>query len=423
VLSLAVQLACLPKIVERCRLVTDPIPPPALPAGFAEIDALLLRRATDMTVATRDLNRFLVFFFHKEFAEGLLPFFCGQLERARELAMAGRTAEAGRKYQSLLVMSQVLAFGVAVYAMAQYADIKDHPEGQVTRILQRFESEAAPIFDAAQTEDPREIVRALDAHPEVFARWAKLLGEWPVQIDDASHQVKVAMVVWDIAFLVVATYEAAGAAAELAAAGRPPMPPLPALATGGGMAAAGLDGAASLELAEVVRKLVASGALDAGVVAALSRTLGGRAASSPPNIPNVAQMSADPKGSDVVRGPIGSGPSAQAKTASGGSEGTITLYRAVGARELADIQAVGRYRVPAGGVEGKYLFRTPEQASNFARMMGDQPYATTSVRVSPAELGKAQPVNPAREGPGYFFKTSDVPSGPVTILDNSVVPP
>src|SRR6185295_9054206 len=332
VLSLAVQLACLPKIVERCRLVTDPIPPPALPAGFAEIDALLLRRATDMTVATRDLNRFLVFFFHKEFAEGLLPFFCGQLERARELAMAGRTAEAGRKYQSLLVMSQVLAFGVAVYAMAQYADIKDHPEGQVTRILQRFESEAAPIFDAAQTEDPREIVRALDAHPEVFARWAKLLGEWPVQIDDASHQVKVAMVVWDIAFLVVATYEAAGAAAELAAAG--------------------LDGAASLELAEVVRKLVASGALDAGVVAALSRTLGGRAASSPPNIPNVAQMSADPKGSDVVRGPIGSGPSAQAKTASGGSEGTITLYRAVGARELADIQAVGRYRVPAGGVEG-----------------------------------------------------------------------
>jgi hypothetical protein len=98
------------------------------------------------------------------------------------------------------------------------------------------------------------------------------------------------------------------------------------------------------------------------------------------------------------------------------------FVRAVGPGELADLHAAGRYRVPAGGTEGKYFFETPEQASNFARMMGDQPYTTTSVRVSPSQLGRGQPINPAREGPGYFFDTPNVPSGPVTIFNHSVVP-
>jgi hypothetical protein len=39
-LALAAQPACLPKIVERCWLVSQPTPPPTLPAGFAELDAL-----------------------------------------------------------------------------------------------------------------------------------------------------------------------------------------------------------------------------------------------------------------------------------------------------------------------------------------------------------------------------------------------
>lgn len=105
------------------------------------------------------------------------------------------------------------------------------------------------------------------------------------------------------------------------------------------------------------------------------------------------------------------------------ARGATTLYRAVTSRELADIGAnAGRYRVAAGGTEGKYFFKTPEQASNFARMMGREPYTTTSIRVSPRELARGQLVNPAREGPGYFFSTPDVPSGPVTIFNLSVLP-
>jgi hypothetical protein len=100
-----------------------------------------------------------------------------------------------------------------------------------------------------------------------------------------------------------------------------------------------------------------------------------------------------------------------------------SLYRAVGPEELADIGASGgRYRVPVGGTEGKYFFETPEQASNFAKMMGDKPYTTTRVTVSPSELGNGQFIHPVGEGPGYFFSTPHVPSGPVTIYNHSVLP-
>jgi hypothetical protein len=80
------------------------------------------------------------------------------------------------------------------------------------------------------------------------------------------------------------------------------------------------------------------------------------------------------------------------------------------------------YRVPPGVGEGKYFFPTPEQASRFARMSGDAPYTTTAVHVSPAELGRAAPINPAGEGPAYFFQTPDVPAGPVSIFNHSVLP-
>lgn len=67
----------------------------------------------------------------------------------------------------------------------------------------------------------------------------------------------------------------------------------------------------------------------------------------------------------------------------------------------------------SGGTEGKYFF---------ARMMGDQPYTTISVRVSRTGLAKGDPINPAGEGFGFFFRTPDLPSGPVTIFNHSVLP-
>jgi len=352
-LGLAAQVACLPRITERCRLVTNPTPPPALPAGLAEVDALLLRRATDMTLASRDLNSSLVFVFHRDFAEQLLPAFCERLGQARELAMAGRTVAAGKKYQALLVSSQVLAFAVAIQAMAQYADRRLQAGGQVSRTQEKFASEATPILRAALSEDPREIERALGANPAVFAGWAALLEEWPLQVDDAAHQAKVAMVVLDIAFLVVATYRAAGAAAEIAVAGRPPTPPLPAFAVAGGATAASYTGPAALEMAEALRTLIALGVLDAGVVAALSMTLGGGNASSSPILPNTAQMSVEPKGGGAAKGPVASGPATRARPAGG----MDALKGAGQAPDRGGLTRAGRALAKHGGREGSVFPR------------------------------------------------------------------
>lgn len=83
---------------------------------------------------------------------------------------------------------------------------------------------------------------------------------------------------------------------------------------------------------------------------------------------------------------------------------------------------MGRYRAKFGQTEGKYFFKSPEQPSNYARMIGDKPYTTTSVKVSPEELAKGYPIDPGTEGEGYFFGTEDIPSGPVTIFDRSIIP-
>ena len=104
------------------------------------------------------------------------------------------------------------------------------------------------------------------------------------------------------------------------------------------------------------------------------------------------------------------------------ARGSTTLYRAVRAGELADIQAAKAYRSLAGQNEGKYFFDTAEQASNFAKMSADGAYTTTSVEVSARELSLGERIMPAGEGPGYFFSTPNIPAGPVNIFDYSVLP-
>jgi hypothetical protein len=182
----------------------------------------------------------------------------------------------------------------------------------------------------------------------VFARWAALLEEWPSRVDDGAHKAKVAMVVCDIAFLAVATYQAAGAVAELAAIGRPPMPPLPAFATAGGAAAASYSGPAALELAETLRKLIALGALDAGVVAALSRSLGAGAAPSTPIHPNATQMSAGSNGGDPPRGPTASAQPPRAKVAGGGAGGSGRLFWSTW-KDCPKVTVAGREYAEIGG--------------------------------------------------------------------------
>jgi hypothetical protein len=280
-LCLAATAACLPEVKERCRFLTDPSPPPGLPADLARLDALLLRRVSETTVASRELKTLEVWQFRLTYADQTLGILCGKLERARQLAMAGRAAEAGRTYQALLVASQVIEASVAMHVAAQYANVAGQPNGQIEQTLETFEHQMHSILDAALTEDPRRIERALMENPGAFQEVVECLEQWPARVDAAAEKAKTAKLVWDITFLVVATWQAAGELASIAASRGPPMPPLPALASGGAATAAQFSPLAMAELAETIRRLVASGALDAGVVVALSNSLAGSGASAP----------------------------------------------------------------------------------------------------------------------------------------------
>jgi RHS repeat-associated protein len=95
------------------------------------------------------------------------------------------------------------------------------------------------------------------------------------------------------------------------------------------------------------------------------------------------------------------------------AEGTTTLYRAVGDEEAADISATGTYRVPPGGVEGKYFTSSQEQAQGFI----DSGWATTltSAEFPNSIVAASDPVSLGGEGSGYLVPATFFPFGPVSI--------
>jgi hypothetical protein len=287
---LATQPACVGEIRERCPLLTENRPATNLPRDFARLDDLLRHRALQMWHDARQLNGSATRPFRIYFGEETLPLVCGRMEQARALAVAGRAQEAGRKYQALLVLSQVMELAIAVHATVEYADQVKELNLTLARTQETFGNQFQPLLEAALSEDPKRIERALRESAPAIQDWLEYLQRWTAHIRADAERVAVAKAIWDITIGVIAAYETAGALAELVASGGPPVLPSPALASGA--AAMELGGAAYIELAEAIRKLVASGALDAGVVAALSATKGRRAPAPPPTGNGAIQMSA-----------------------------------------------------------------------------------------------------------------------------------
>ncbi|HYV45221.1 MAG TPA: hypothetical protein VFA20_10190, partial [Myxococcaceae bacterium] len=272
-LLLAAQSACTPGLRGQCQIIREPGPALTLPRGFAQVDGMLVQRAGRMASAVQDLRGPLARSFRIYFEDETLPLLCGRLEHARQLAVEGQARNAGRIYQALFLSSQVFELAIAVHAFSEYADRIGVPSGRIMAMQEVFVQQVGPLLAAALNEDPDGIAAALAEHGPEYAAWVGSLDRWASRVGGQTERLKVAKLVWDIGTLVVATYDAATAAADLAVAGRPPSPPLPMLISAG-TAAAGINGSASVELAEVIRELIAVGALDAPVVVGLSQ-LGG----------------------------------------------------------------------------------------------------------------------------------------------------
>lgn len=153
----------------------------------------------------------------------LLPDLCNRLDRARALAAAGKHEEAGRVYEGLLVSAQVAELAVLVWEMAEHADMVGQPGGQISSVIGTFANQMAPVLEAALSEDPKRIERVLRERGPAYGAWVTYLGTWASELDSGAIQVRRAKRIWDMAMLVIATYEAAVSAGQMAAAGRPPM--------------------------------------------------------------------------------------------------------------------------------------------------------------------------------------------------------
>src|SRR5689334_12629614 len=90
-ICLAVQMACVHELEERCPLIETAV---RAPSGFAEVDRLLVQRARLMIGEVRALRGSLARSFRIYFSEDTLPLLCGRLEQARSLATSGRIREA-----------------------------------------------------------------------------------------------------------------------------------------------------------------------------------------------------------------------------------------------------------------------------------------------------------------------------------------
>lgn len=268
------QLACVHDPGEHCAVIAEGSVRPSLPSGFAEVDRTLVERTRSMTDAARALRGSLARSFRIYYSEDTLPLLCGRLEQARALATNGRAREAGMKYQALLVASQVIALAIALHGFSEYADELGAPLFRIAEAQEHFAGQLGPLLEAALSEDPARIDRALRDHGTQYRAWVDSLGRWSRQLNAQTEHLKIAKLVWDCSMLAVALSDAAGSAAELATVGRPPAPPSLAFAPGA-VVSTGLTGGAYIELTEALRRLIASGALDASIVTGLSKTLGG----------------------------------------------------------------------------------------------------------------------------------------------------
>jgi hypothetical protein len=312
-----------------------------MPPGFAEVDLALLGRAIDTTLLSRELNGALVVSFRRDFAEKVLPELCGRLERARRLGAEGRAKEAGTVYQGLLLSSQVMHLTVAMMLMAHEADAAGQPSTEINQILFSFATDLQPLLDAGMSEDPATLVHATEVGAPIFARWIAYVDRWNSQVSSAAKQVKIAKLVWDTAMLVVAAHDAARGLATLAAAARPPMPPFATALAGGGVLV--FRGADQVRLAEALRKLIASGALDAAVVAGLSKMMGAEAGPSPVRVQadgefSISDWTGYPSGLPRPKGPFKILKGAEYEAAREAANRTNAAFRAADPAQYAGKQ-------------------------------------------------------------------------------------
>lgn len=259
-----------PELQQRCRLVTQHVVPPAMPADFRQLDLLLLGRAVNAAKIAESLKSPLTRSYQKAFAEDVLPYLCDRMELARQFAASGHIREAGREYQALLGASQLLQLELAVMQVAEYADAAGQPRIQIVQVLSAYAGDAQGAWDALLGPQGIADSGPIDRYAGFYAGWVAHLEQWIGKLGRGEERVEIAKLLWDTLMISVAAVQLTAGLAQVAAAAIRPPGAIGSLAgSGAGAVAMAVDRAAVAAAIEALKKLIASGALDSAVVGAI----------------------------------------------------------------------------------------------------------------------------------------------------------
>lgn len=105
---------------------------------------------------------------------------------------------------------------------------------------------------------------------------------------------------------------------------------------------------------------------------------------------------------------------------------TVTLFRAIGRAELADVKATGALR-NLGSAEGKYFTTSGSSASAYSkqavRSFGDPPYTIIKIDIPKSLLHDLPPASVDRGIPAWVIPDNRLTGISPTIMNHSPLPP
>lgn len=312
----------------------------------------LARRIDAISDAAGKLHRLITHPRKEGMKETTLPMLRSLLENGRLRAREAETApdeatkseklrQAGLRYQAALVVTQIVEMRVNVLLVADAADEMGQDSDQIESEITSYEDDMLALTEAALSFEEAKLVAAMPGGLEKLQRWVGRLDEWILALGKGAKLSKKVIQIADLVMIAISIYQVAKIPV-VSAGGGSAGPPTIAFGTSGGVAAAARFDAVSMAAAlESIRKLIAIGALDASVIAGLSR-LGGGSDTALPELqrPEAMQMSGGGGGPFNIPGKSGlkGHESLSNETRGAGDSGGHTIRKHVGkdAQELAE---------------------------------------------------------------------------------------
>lgn len=245
---------------------------PSVSRGFEELDGLLNKEVSEIEVGAQRLKTPLMRAYREQLTDRVVPALRrlvqeahAEAERARsereDITRRQCTRRAGRGYERALLATQALTLEVNLALAGDAGYAQGQPGFDVANRLQAYHASIEPLLEAVFRDDFEQLTASLPAASQSYQPWLDVLYRWQASVKTGAKVSKAALLAADTV-LVVLTLGAGGGSLGRGTGSV-------ALAASGEATLAPLDAAAAREIAEAIRRLIVSGAMDGAIVGGL----------------------------------------------------------------------------------------------------------------------------------------------------------